>query len=60
MSAVISWLVANWGMIASVLLGVSESLALAFPSSTGFGGILAGVIKFVKGLGVKPPTAPAS
>lgn len=50
-----SWLMANWGMIATVLLGLSEALALMFPASTGFGGILAGVIKFLKGLGAKDP-----
>lgn len=55
MTAVIAWLMANWGMIAAILLGVSEALALAFPATTGFGGILAGIIKFLKGLGAKDP-----
>lgn len=56
MSLVISWISANWAMIASILLGISECLSLAFPSTTGFGGILAGIVKFIKGLNVKPPT----
>lgn len=60
MSSAISWLSANYGVIASVLLGVSECLALLFPSSSGFGGILAGVIKFLKGLNVQPPTGPSA
>jgi hypothetical protein len=60
MSAVIAWLMANWGMIATVLLGISEALAVVFPSSTGFGGILAGIIKFLQGLGAQPPAPPAA
>jgi hypothetical protein len=56
MTAVIAWLMANWGMIATILLGVSEALALAFPASSGFGGIVAGIVKFLKGLGVKDPS----
>jgi hypothetical protein len=54
MSAIWAWFLAHYGMIASVLLGVSESLAVAFPSSTGFGGIIAGLIKFLQSLGAKP------
>jgi hypothetical protein len=57
MSAIVAWIVANWGMVATVLLGISEALALAFPSSSGFGGIIAGIISFLKGLGAKPPTS---
>lgn len=56
MSAVIAWIVANWATIATVLLGVSEALALVFPPTSGFGGILAGLIKWIKGLGVKDPS----
>lgn len=57
MSAVIAWLVANWGIIATVLLGISEALAVIFPSSTGAGGIIAGIISFLKSLGAKPPAS---
>lgn len=51
------WLMQNWAMVATVLLGISEALAVVFPASTGVGGILAGVIKVLKGAGVKPPSA---
>lgn len=56
-SSVVQWLVANYGMIATVLLGISESLALIFPSPSGFGGILASLIGFLKKIGTKPPSA---
>ena len=52
-----NWLMNNWGMIATVLLGVSESMAVAFPSSTKAGGIIAGIVKFLKQLGTKDPLA---
>lgn len=55
MSQILTWFGANWGLVASVLLGVSESLSLAFPSESGFGGILSGVIKGLKSIGTKPP-----
>lgn len=51
-----NWLMNNYGLVASMLLIISEGLALAFPSGSGFGGILAGVIKTLKGLGVKDNT----
>lgn len=54
---VIGWLAQNWGTIASALLLVSEGLAMVFPATTGFGGILAGIIKFTKGLKVQPPSS---
>jgi hypothetical protein len=60
MSAVFTWISTNWALIATVLLGVSESLSIVFPSTTGFGGILAGLIKFLQGLGTKPPTTPTA
>ena len=59
-TSVFSWFAANWSIIASVLLGISEALGLVFPSSSGFGGILAGIIKFLSGVGIKPPTTPAA
>lgn len=50
--------------VLSVVLGLSEVLAVAqvllFPNNAGFGGIVAGIIKFLKGLGVSdqlPPSA---
>ena len=49
------WLIDHAPIVLSICLGVSESLALAFPPATGFGGILAGIIKFVKMLGGKEP-----
>lgn len=51
----IAWMTANWGMLAAVALGISESLALLFPSQSGFGGLLAGMIKFLKMFGIKDP-----
>lgn len=54
-TGIIGWLAKNWGSIASALLLVSEGLAMMFPASTGFGGILAGLIKFIKGLNVQSP-----
>ncbi len=55
LSGLIAWFEANWGVIATILLGVSESLALIFPATSGFGGILASVIGFLKNIGTKPP-----
>lgn len=55
LSGLIAWFEANWGVIATILLGVSESLALIFPASSGFGGILASIIGFLKNIGTKPP-----
>lgn len=54
-SQMIAWMTANWGMLAAVALGISESLALLFPSQSGFGGLLAGMIKFLKMFGIKDP-----
>lgn len=47
------WLSANYGLVASALLIVSEGLALVFPATSGFGGVIAGVIKGLKSFGVK-------
>jgi hypothetical protein len=55
MSAVIAWLMANWMLIASALLGISEALHVIFPSSDGFGGFVNAVIQFLKGIGAKDP-----
>ena len=60
MSAIIAWLMSNWGMVASILLVISEALAFVFPASTGFGGILAGIVKFLQSIGTKPPSAPSA
>lgn len=52
------WFFENWMMLASVLLGISEALALlakAVPGLSGFGGILAGFISFLQGVGAKSP-----
>jgi hypothetical protein len=48
------WLRENEALILSSLLGLSEVLALFFPSESGFGGILAGAIKVLKKLKDKP------
>jgi len=55
----IAWIMAHMDLIVAVLLGLSETLALVFPSETGFGGILAGAVKFLKGIAAKqaPPAA---
>lgn len=50
-----AWLTEHLPIVLSILLGLSEGLALAFPSTTGFGGVLAGVVKALKGLGAKAP-----
>ncbi len=47
---IFAWIAVNWGVVPSILLGISELLALVFPSKTGFGGILAGFITFLSGL----------
>lgn len=57
MAALIAWLSLHWAVIASVLLGVSEALAVVFPSSTGFGGMIAGLIKILKSFGAQAPPA---
>ena len=54
-SGLVAWFEANWGVIATILLGISESLALIFPATSGFGGILASIIGFLKNIGTKPP-----
>lgn len=48
-----AWLIDHLMPIVGVLLGISEALAVAFPSESGFGGILAGFIKFLKAIGAK-------
>lgn len=53
----IQWIVSNFPVILGVLLGISEALGLLFPSESGFGGILAGIIKFLKSVGAKDPGA---
>jgi hypothetical protein len=55
LGSVFGWFETNWGLVATILLGVSESLSLLFPSTTGFGGILASLIGFLKTIGTKPP-----
>jgi hypothetical protein len=57
MMAVISWMMGHSAIEMAVLLGISEALALVFPSDSGFGGMLAGLIKALKGLGAKEPGA---
>lgn len=57
LTGLIAWLEANWGLIASVLLGISESLALIFPASSGFGGIIASAIGFLKKIGAQQPSS---
>lgn len=52
-----TWLMTNWGLVASVLLGVSESLSLIFPSQNGFGGIVSGIVKALQSIGAKAPGA---
>ena len=51
----LAYLMDHATLILSCLLGFSEALALLFPSSSGFGGILAGLIKILKGAGIKEP-----
>ena len=46
-----AWLVDHWPAIVAALLAVSEGLAVLFPSQSGFGGILAGIVKVLKALG---------
>lgn len=53
----LSWLIAHEELVLAVLLGVSELLALLFPASSGFGGIVAGMVKVLKKLGAKKPEA---
>lgn len=53
MAAVLAWFMANWGMIAGVLLAISEALHIAFPADSGFGGFINGAIQFLKGIGAK-------
>lgn len=48
-----AWILANWGLIATILLGISEALALI--PGLDSKGIIAGLINFLKGLGVKDP-----
>lgn len=48
MKTLIEFLVANKDLIGAALLAISELLAVLFPSSTGFGGIIAGVVKLLK------------
>ena len=43
-----AWLTEHASLILSVALGLSEVLALVFPADSGFGGILAGLIKLLK------------
>lgn len=50
-----TWLVANWGLIATVLLGISEALAL-IPGIQA-NSILTGLINFLKSIGTKDPEA---
>lgn len=52
----LAWIMANWGMVASVLLGISEALALipALNSNS----ILTAIINALKGIGVKQVDAP--
>jgi hypothetical protein len=49
----IAWMMAHAELILAVLLGLSETLALIFPASSGVGGILAAVISVLKKLGAK-------
>lgn len=51
----LQWLIAHEEIVLSVLLGLSEILALIFPASTGFGGIVAGLVKMLKKVGAKKP-----
>lgn len=46
----LDWLRENESVVLTSLLGLSEVLALFFPSEAGFGGILAGFIKILKKL----------
>lgn len=57
MVALIGWLSSHLVVILGVLLAISEALAVLFPADSGFGGILAGLIKFLKGFGAKEPGA---
>jgi hypothetical protein len=50
-----SWIMANWAFIATVLLGISEALAL-IPGLQA-NSVLEAIINFFKGLGVKDPQA---
>lgn len=53
LATIVSWLMSHWDVISTVLLSLSEALALLFPSENGFGGILAGIIKSLRGMGAK-------
>lgn len=55
MADLISWLVSHAVVILSVLLGISEALALIFPPQSGVAGFLQAAIKFLKSLGAKEP-----
>lgn len=48
-----AWIMANWSFVATVLLGISEVLAL-IPSLQA-NSVLQSIINFFKGLGVKDP-----
>jgi hypothetical protein len=56
-----TWLTSNMTLILGVLLVISEAIAalcqLLFPNNKGISGFIAGVIKFLQGLGAKPPGA---
>jgi len=52
MAAVMAFLQAHGVVILTILLGISELLALAFP---GAGGFFAGAIALLKQLGAKDP-----
>ncbi len=49
----LAWITANWGLIATVLLGISETLSLipALHSN----GLIQGLINFLKSVGAQPP-----
>jgi len=53
-----AWFNAHSAAILGSLLAVSEGLSLIFPSSSGFGGILAAIVKV--GQALSGPSAPPS
>lgn len=54
MAALINFLIDHKDIIGGAVLAISELLALIFPSDKGFGGIVAGLIKFLKQAMKKP------
>lgn len=53
------WIIDHFALILSAILVLSESAAaivqLLFPDNKGVSGVIAGIIKFLQGIGAKEP-----